>query len=107
MIVKAIVATLDTVRKIEMLEERAKFIALARWQKPALAYVDKLEGVSKWRNIVCHTPLIPDDKYGAAFIPTAAAKLLKGLQLGTERFAPAETGPSRSLKKALAADWRP
>jgi transcriptional regulator with XRE-family HTH domain len=81
---EAVVATLDTVRKIEMLKERSKYIAQSAWQKPVLSYVDKLERVSKWRNIACHTPLIPDEKHGAVFAPTAAAKLLKSLQIGNE-----------------------
>jgi transcriptional regulator with XRE-family HTH domain len=81
---EAVVATLDTVRKIEMLKERSKFIAQSKWQKPVLSYVDKLERVSRWRNIACHTPLIPDENHGAVFVPTAAAKLLKTLQLGKE-----------------------
>ncbi len=76
---EAVVATLDTVRKIEMLKARSKHIAQPAWRKPLLAYLDKLERVSKWRNIACHTPLIPDSKHGALFAPTAAAKLLKHL----------------------------
>jgi hypothetical protein len=39
------------------------------------------ERISKWRNIACHTPLIPDAKHGAVFAPTAAAKLLKTLDV--------------------------
>ncbi|MGH6842666.1 MAG: helix-turn-helix transcriptional regulator, partial [Methylocella sp.] len=81
---EAVVATLDTVRKIEMVKERSKYIAQSKWQKPVLAYVDKLERMSKWRNIACHAPLIPDEKHGAVFAPTAAAKLLKSLQLGKD-----------------------
>src|ERR1700730_9255873 len=34
-----------TVRKIEMLKERSKYIAQSNWQKPVLAYVDKLEPI--------------------------------------------------------------
>jgi hypothetical protein len=34
---EGVVATLDAVRKIEMLKERSKFIAQARWQKPVLS----------------------------------------------------------------------
>jgi DNA-binding XRE family transcriptional regulator len=81
---EAVIATLDTVRKIEMVKERSKYISQTSWQRPVLAYVDKLERVCKWRNIACHTPLIPDDKHGAAFAPTAAAKLLKSLKLGKD-----------------------
>ena len=49
--------------------------------KPVITYVDMLERISKWRNIACHTPLIPDAKHGAVFAPTAAAKLLKNLDV--------------------------
>jgi transcriptional regulator with XRE-family HTH domain len=98
-LLEAVVATLDTVRKIEMLKERSKFIAQSRWRKPVLSYIEKLERVSKWRNIACHTPLIPDEKYGAAFVPTAAAKLLKTLQLGKEPVA--RRVPYIELKSAI------
>jgi transcriptional regulator with XRE-family HTH domain len=96
---EAVVATLDTVRKIEMLKERSKVIAQSRWQKSAMAYVDKLERVWKWRNIACHTPMIPDEKHGAAFVPTAAAKLLKTLQLGKGLVA--KRVPYGELKSAI------
>jgi transcriptional regulator with XRE-family HTH domain len=97
---EAVVATLDTVRKIEMLKERSKFIGQSRWQKSVTVYLDKVERVWKWRNIACHTPLIPDDKHGAAFVPTAAAKLLKTLQLGKEPVA--KRVPYGELKSAIA-----
>ena len=66
---------------------------------PVLLYVDKIERVCKWRNIACHTPLIPDEKHGAAFVPTAAAKLLKTLQLGKEPIA--KRVPYAELKSAI------
>lgn len=97
---EAVIATLDTVRKIEMLKERSKFIAQSSWQKPVLSYAEKLERVSKWRNIACHTPLIPDDKHGAVFAPTAAAKLLKSLQLGADPVA--KRIPVADLKSGIA-----
>ena len=78
---ESVVATLDMVRKAEMLKERAKHISQPNWKRPLLSYLEKLERVSKWRNIACHTPLIPDDNHGAVFAPTAAARLLKNLQL--------------------------
>jgi len=81
---EAVIATLDTVRKIEMLRARSKYIGQTTWQKAVASYASALEDVSKWRNIACHTPLIPDDTHGAVFAPTAVAKLLKGLQLGKE-----------------------
>jgi hypothetical protein len=78
---EAVVATLDTGRKIEMIKARSKYIAQPTWRKPVASYLDKLERISKWRNIACHTPLIPDSKHGAVFAPTAAAKLLKNLDV--------------------------
>jgi transcriptional regulator with XRE-family HTH domain len=78
---EAVIATLDTSRKIEMVKARSKHIAQPTWRKPVTTYVDMLERISKWRNIACHTPLIPDAKHGAVFAPTAAAKLLKNLDV--------------------------
>jgi transcriptional regulator with XRE-family HTH domain len=78
---EAVVATLDTARKIEMVKARSRHIAQPTWRKPLVSYLDKLERVSKWRNIACHTPLVPDSNHGAVFAPTAAAKLLKDLDL--------------------------
>jgi len=81
---ESVVATLDMVRKIEMLKARASHIHKQEWRKPVLSYLDKLERVSKWRNLACHNVLIPDEKHGAVFAPAAAARLLKSLQLGEE-----------------------
>jgi transcriptional regulator with XRE-family HTH domain len=87
---ESVVATLDMARKIEMLRARAKHISNSTWRKPLLAYLDQVERVSKWRNIACHWPLIPDDDDGAVFVPTAAARLLKAMTIGehpkTERY---------------------
>jgi transcriptional regulator with XRE-family HTH domain len=78
---ESVIATLDMARKIEMLKARAKHISNPAWKKPLLTYLDKLERISRWRNIACHTPLIPDRNDGAIFAPAAAAKLLKSLKL--------------------------
>jgi transcriptional regulator with XRE-family HTH domain len=83
-LLESVVATLDTVRKIEMLKARSKHIAQSEWRKPVLSYLEKLQRVSKWRNLACHTVLIPDDRHDAVFVPTAAAKLLNTLELGEE-----------------------
>jgi len=96
---ESVVGTLDTVRKIEMVKERSRFIAQSRWQKSLVSYIDKLERVSKWRNIACHTPLIPDQTHGATFVPTKAARLLKTLQLGKEPVA--KRVPYIELKSAI------
>ena len=78
---ESVVATLDMARKIEMLKARSKHISNLKWSKPVLSYLHKLERISKWRNIACHNPLIPDNKAGAVFIPTAAARILNSLKL--------------------------
>lgn len=97
---ESVVATLDTVRKVEMLKARTKYISVKSWQKPVLVYIEKVEHVSKWRNIACHTPLIPDDKDGAVFASTAAAKLLKSLQIGKDP--PDKRIPVEELKRAIS-----
>ncbi|MGH9866306.1 MAG: helix-turn-helix transcriptional regulator [Candidatus Acidiferrales bacterium] len=78
---EAVVATLDINRKVEILKARSKYISNKTWQRALETYLDKLEKVSRWRNIACHTALIPDEKHGAVFAPAAAA-MLKSLQLG-------------------------
>jgi hypothetical protein len=79
---EAVVATLDMNRKIEILKARAKHINEPKWQKVLQTHLEKLEKLSGWRSIACHTALIPDDQHGAVFAPAAAAKLLKNLRLG-------------------------
>lgn len=77
---EAVIATLDMVRKIEILKERSNYIPQQDWRKPLLKHLERLERISKWRNFACHTVLIPDDKLRAVFVPTAAAKLLKSIR---------------------------
>lgn len=97
--IEPVIATLDMVRKIEMLKERSKHIAQTDWKKALLSYLDKLERISKWRNIAAHTTLIPDEKHGAVFIPTQAAKLLKNLQIGEQQ--PAKRIPISDFKPQI------
>jgi transcriptional regulator with XRE-family HTH domain len=97
---ESVVATLDTVRKVEILKARTKYISVKSWQKPVLMYIEKVEHVSKWRNIACHTPLIPDEKDGAVFASTAAAKLLKSLQIGKDP--PDKRIPVEELRRAIS-----
>lgn len=94
-----VVATLDTARKVEMLKARSKHIAQPIWSKPLLAYLDKVERVAKWRNIACHTALIPDQNHGAVFAPAAAAKLLKSLQLNEKPYS--QRIPVAELEQAI------
>jgi DNA-binding XRE family transcriptional regulator len=95
-----VIATLDVVRKIEMLKVRSKHISQQGWRKPLARYLDKLEGVWKWRNLACHTPLVPDAKHGAVFAPAAAAKLLKTLRLEESSV---ERTPIGKIRLAIAA----
>ncbi|MGU9979827.1 hypothetical protein ACJ4V0_07275 [Phreatobacter sp. HK31-P] len=79
-----VVATLDPQRKIEILKERAKFIPNADWKSGLKKHIDRVERVFKQRNIVCHMTLVLED--GAWLLrPTAAAKLLKNLDLTTQQ----------------------
>jgi hypothetical protein len=75
-----VVATLDPVRKVEILKARSKHIAQKDWRKSVDRYLDKVERVLKARNIACHSPLIKNDR-GFEFAPPAASKLLKSLDL--------------------------
>jgi transcriptional regulator with XRE-family HTH domain len=79
---ESVIATLDTAKKIELLKERSAHIAQSNWRKPVSSYLEKLERISEWRGIACHTALIPDEAHGAVFTPTAATALLKTLQIG-------------------------
>lgn len=79
-----VIASLDVNRKIEMLKARSKHIRQPQWRNAIVLHLEKLERISKWRNIAAHTALIPDDEHGAVFAPAAAAKLLKSLQIEDE-----------------------
>jgi len=81
---ESVIATLDVNRKIEMLKARSKHIRQPQWRNAIVLHLEKLERISKWRNIAAHTALIPDDEHGAVFAPAAAAKLLKSLQIEDE-----------------------
>jgi hypothetical protein len=71
----AIIATLDTARKIEILKGDVKMKSHVKISKPIRDFLDKVEAVTKQRNIVCHTP--PSYENGSwGFRPTTAAKLL-------------------------------
>lgn len=104
-----VVATLDTARKVEMLRARSKHIAQPTWSKPVLLYLDKVERVAKWRDIACHTALIPDQNHGAVFATAAAAKLLKSLQLtespSSERIPVVELEQAIKVGRKRARCW--
>jgi hypothetical protein len=77
---EAVVATLDSRQKIEMLKSRAAHIRQPDWKKAVKTHADRLERIAKIRNAVCHTPLVPSKKSeGLEFAPAAASKLLKSM----------------------------
>jgi hypothetical protein len=80
--IEPVVGTLDPVRKMEILRERAPFIRSRNdeWKKRVTAFVSKAESVFRHRNIACHMPaMLEDGKW--ALTPVSAAKLLKHLDL--------------------------
>jgi hypothetical protein len=78
-----VVATLEAVRKIELLKERANHISQAAWKKSLKGFLDKVEKVFKARNIACHTvPVLNNGNW--TLKPIAAAKLMKKLDLKTK-----------------------
>ena len=78
-----VVATMDTVRKLEILKSRAKHIGKDDWKKGILEFCNQVDSVFKQRNIACHTPPIFKDG-GLIFKPIAAAKMLKQLDIKTQ-----------------------
>jgi hypothetical protein len=75
-----VVATLDPVRKMEILKERASHIRNADWKKGVTRFVDKVESVFKHRNSACHTPAVLEGRTWT-LKPIAAAKMLKKLDI--------------------------
>lgn len=71
----AIIGTLDTARKIEIIRGSVRRNSYAKVSKPTKEFLDKMDIVIKQRNIVCHTP--PTYENGNwGFRPTTAAKIL-------------------------------
>ena len=83
-----------------MLKERSKHIAQPNWRKPVTSYLEKLERIFEWRNLACHTALIPDNEHGAVFAPASAATLLKSIKIGEEPTA--NRVPVADLKSAIS-----
>jgi hypothetical protein len=78
--VEPFVGTLDSVRKIEILKERAPFIRNEEWKKRVTAFVSKAESVFRHRNIACHMPAVLENGKWT-LTPVSAARLLKHLDL--------------------------
>jgi len=78
--IEPVVATLDPVRKIEILKERAPFITNDAWKKPVTRFLSKVESVFRHRNIACHMPAVLEDGKWT-LTPVSAARLLKHLDV--------------------------
>lgn len=79
-LIEPVVATLDSVRKIEILKERAPFIHNEEWKKRVTGFVSKAESVFRHRNIACHMPAVLEDGKWT-LTPVSAARVLKHLDL--------------------------
>jgi hypothetical protein len=101
-LIEPVVATLDAVRKIEILKERTDFIANEEWKKHVTAFVDKVESVIRQRNIACHMPAVLE-KGRWTLTPVAAAKVLKHLDLDKPG---ARFFPINDLKDAIKTGER-
>lgn len=93
-----VVATLDVVRKIEMLKERAVHIEDGEWKSALTKFCSKLESVSRQRNIACHAPPVLVDGLWT-FKSIAAAKILKAL--GQKSDASRAVGTVADFKSAI------
>ena len=86
-LLEPVIATLDTTRKIEILKARAAQISGTRhateWKKRLKQFSDKVESVYRQRNIACHVPPVLEAGVWS-FRPSAAAKLLKSLNIETK-----------------------
>lgn len=83
----AVIATLDTSRKVEILKGRADHMPATEWKRRVTKFCDKVENVLRQRNIACHTPgSLNDDVW--TFTPISAAKMLKKLDLKAKTIRP-------------------
>jgi hypothetical protein len=78
--IEPVVGTLDSVRKIEILKQRAPFIRNEEWKKRVTAFVSKAESVFRHRNIACHMPAVLENGKWT-LTPVSAARVLKHLDL--------------------------
>jgi len=72
--------TIDSVRKIEILKERAHHIAQVEWKNRVMSFIKKVESVFKHRNIACHTPAVLENGQWT-LKPYTVAKVLKKIDL--------------------------
>jgi hypothetical protein len=86
-LLESVVATLEPVRKVEILKQRASHISNETWKKKVTKFCDKVESVFRQRNTACHTPPFLQDGVWT-FPPIAAAKMLRNLDLPTKKLRP-------------------
>jgi hypothetical protein len=97
-LLEPVVATLDPVRKVEILKARAAHMPKGDWQDGVKRFCHKVESVFKQRNIACHTP--PAFKDGVWTLhPSTAAKMFKGLDLPGGKMHPF---PLNDLRTAIS-----
>lgn len=99
-LIEPVIATLDSVRKIEIMKERLRFIRSKNdeWKRHLKTFLTKTESVFKHRNIACHMPAVLEDGKWT-LTPVSASKLLKHLDLDQQK---AKRFPFADLKSAIA-----
>ncbi len=88
-----VVATLDPVRKLEILKEYSKHLKNKNWSKGLKSHVELVEKVYRARNIAAHQPIAPGNDGKLCFRGAAAAKILRNLK--------GEKLPVSELQKAI------
>lgn len=96
--IEPVVGTLDPVRKVEILKERAPHIQNEEWKKRVTAFVNKTESVFRQRNIACHMPAVLENGKWT-LTPVSAARVLKHLDLKQPK---AKRFPINDLKDAIS-----
>src|SRR6516225_3718795 len=96
--IEPVVGTLDPVRKVEVLKERAPHIRNEEWKKRVTAFVSKTESVFRQRNIACHMPAVLENGKWT-LTPVSAARVLKHLDLKQPK---AKRFPVNDLKDAIS-----
>jgi hypothetical protein len=98
-LLEPVVATLDPVRKAEILKARAAQMPKGDWQNGVKRFCDKVESVFKQRNIACHTPPVFRDGVWTLH-PSTAAKMFKNLDLPARKV---RSFPLNDLRTAISS----
>jgi hypothetical protein len=96
--IEPVVGTLDPVRKIEILKERAPHIQNEERKERVMALVSKAESVFRQRNIACHMLAVLENGK-CVLTPVSAARILKHLDLKQPK---AKRFPINDLKDAIS-----